>query len=359
MAKQTAFYPGKPWLDENDFRIQAHGGSVFYENGTYYWYGEDKGKTLPGSPIWHYGVKMYSSKDLYNWKDEGNVLLPVIGEVHPLNPKRVMDRPHILFNQKTGKYVMWMKLAGTDEEPQNFDLSRPGIAVADKITGPYTFMKTILPRGEDKFGDFDLFLDEKTGKAYCVFERPHTEMVVGTLSDDFTDFSGEFSSHFFFKYPPFIREAPCVIPHKGKYYMITSGTTGYYPNPSQVAVADDMHGPWKVLGDLCVNDVKRNSFHAQFSSAFRVQGTDLYIATGDRWLTDLPEEMPDVCEVFEGWFNPDKEPVMTGEELNKNSAHNTSLADYVWLPVRFVEGGEEDGVEIAFYPKWRVEDFTK
>ena len=40
-----AFYPGKIWLDTNGNRIQAHGGSVMYIDGTYYWYGENKEKT--------------------------------------------------------------------------------------------------------------------------------------------------------------------------------------------------------------------------------------------------------------------------------------------------------------------------
>ena len=41
-----AFYPGQVWLDTNGNPIQAHGGSIFHENGTYYWYGENKEKTL-------------------------------------------------------------------------------------------------------------------------------------------------------------------------------------------------------------------------------------------------------------------------------------------------------------------------
>ena len=96
-----SFTPGKVWTDEQGFRIQAHGGSIFYENGTYYWYGENKEKTLPGTRIWHYGVKMYSSKDLYNWKDEGIILQPVLSgflkpqadygppayRIQPKNPK--------------------------------------------------------------------------------------------------------------------------------------------------------------------------------------------------------------------------------------------------------------------------------
>ena len=30
-----SFRPGQEWLDTNGKPIQAHGGSVFFENGTY------------------------------------------------------------------------------------------------------------------------------------------------------------------------------------------------------------------------------------------------------------------------------------------------------------------------------------
>ena len=68
------FYPGQVWLDTEGKRIQAHGGSVMYIDGVYYWYGENKEKTDGKNGIWHWGVKCYSSKDLYNWKDEGIII---------------------------------------------------------------------------------------------------------------------------------------------------------------------------------------------------------------------------------------------------------------------------------------------
>ena len=43
--RQDAIYPGQPWLDTRGERIQAHGGAVFYEDGVYYWYGENKEHT--------------------------------------------------------------------------------------------------------------------------------------------------------------------------------------------------------------------------------------------------------------------------------------------------------------------------
>ena len=107
--------PGQVWLDTNGARIQAHGGSIFYENGTYYWYGENKERTDGRSDIWHWGVRLYSSKDLYNWKDEGLILQPSEDPNHPLHPTKSMDRPHIIYNKRTKKYVMWVKIMGQME----------------------------------------------------------------------------------------------------------------------------------------------------------------------------------------------------------------------------------------------------
>lgn len=54
--------------------------------------------------------------------------------------------------------------------------------------------------------------------------------------------------------------------------MVTSGTTGYLPNPSEVAVADTWHGPFTVLGNPHKYDKSDTSFHSQISSVFKVPG---------------------------------------------------------------------------------------
>lgn len=73
-------------MDTEGNRIQAHGGALYYENGTYYWYGENK-KTDGKSRIWTWGIRCYSSEDLYNWKDEGLIIQPELDDktshLHP------------------------------------------------------------------------------------------------------------------------------------------------------------------------------------------------------------------------------------------------------------------------------------
>lgn len=71
-----AFYPGQVWLDTNGKRIQAHGGSVMYIDGTYYWYGENKEMTTGETDVWTWGVRCYTSEDLYNWEDKGLIIQP-------------------------------------------------------------------------------------------------------------------------------------------------------------------------------------------------------------------------------------------------------------------------------------------
>lgn len=115
MNPLTAFHPGQPWLDTNGNRIQAHGGSVLYEDGVYYWYGENKEKTDGKNGIWHWGVRCYRSRDLYNWEDCGIIIPPEPeDENSPLHPSACMDRPHILHNKQTGKYVCWLKIMNRD-----------------------------------------------------------------------------------------------------------------------------------------------------------------------------------------------------------------------------------------------------
>ena len=77
MSPYDSVRPGQVWNDTNGNRIQAHGGSIHHEDGTFYWYGENKERTTPGSGIWHWGVRCYSSTDLYNWDDLGLIIPPV------------------------------------------------------------------------------------------------------------------------------------------------------------------------------------------------------------------------------------------------------------------------------------------
>lgn len=348
--KNQAIYPGKVWLDTNGNRIQAHGGSIMYIDGVYYWYGENKEKTDGVNGIWHWGVKCYSSTDLYNWEDRGIIIPPEPGDpTSSLHPESCMDRPHIIYNKKTKKYVCWMKIMNKD----SFQTQTETVMVANHILGPYTKVKEGLQPLGMNAGDFDLAVAED-GKAYYYFERVHSETICADLTEDYTDVTGYYSTHFPRKHPPYVREATAHFKRKGKHYLITSGTTGYLPNPSEVAVADTWHGPYKVLGNPHVGDESQTSFHSQISCIFKVEGKkDLYIACADRW---LPQNMDKEYPIYEEMFNSiysEEEKEFDFSRMGEEPVQNTSIADYVWLPLRF----DGDMVYIDWKGEWRIEDY--
>lgn len=339
--------PGQVWKDTNGNRIQAHGGSVMHIDGTYYWYGENKEHTDPGKNIWHWGVRCYSSTDLYNWEDQGLIIPPEAdNKQSSLHPEACMDRPHIIYNESTKKYVCWIKVMNID------NTQTQTILTADHILGPYHKLKEGLKPLGMSAGDFDLVV-APDGKAYYYFERVHTETICADLTDDYTDVTGYYSTHFPLKQPPFVREATAHLLRKGRHYLITSGTTGYFPNPSEVAISDSWHGPYKELGNPHPNDSTNTSYHSQISSIFKVSGKkDLYIACADRW---LPEHMTlnykNYATLFEKRFNPDNPDIDV--DMSNLPIENTAIADYVWLPIRF----EGDMAYIDWNDEWRIEDY--
>lgn len=350
--------PGQVWLDTKGERIQAHGGSVTFIDGTFYFYGENKEKTDGKNGIWHWGVRAYASKDLYNWEDMGLIIPPEQEEDSSLHPSSMMDRPHIIYNARTKKYVAWLKIMNRD------GTQTETVLTADRFLGPYTKVREGLRPLNMSAGDFDLAV-AADGKAYYYFERVHSETVCADLTEDYTDVTGFYSTHFPQPYPPYVREATAHFLRKNKHYLITSGTTGYLPNPSLAAIADTWHGPYTVLGNPHPADETNTSFHSQISSVFKVPGKkDLYIACADRW---LPEHMDlkyeEYAAFFELMFDPDGDKSRL-EELRKkfpaDTGDNTSIADYVWLPLRFAEPDAEHPfgmVYIDWLDEWRLEDY--
>jgi beta-xylosidase len=341
--------PGQEWLDTEGKKIHAHAGSIITVGNTFYWYGENKEKTTPGSGIWHYGVRMYSSKDLYNWEDLGLVLPPTPDNPeHPLHPSQYMDRPHILYCARTGKFVLWMKIMGKD------GIQFMTVATADSVTGPYKIIRNKLQPLGMSSGDFDLVVEPTDGKAYYYFERVHSELICADLTEDYTDVTGYYSTHFAQPNPPFVREAPAYFKRGRLHYLFTSGTTGYYPNPSEAACSMSYHGPWKVLGNPHLADIEGTSYRSQISSVFKHPFKEnLYIALADRWLTDLPEKLPDIAGAFNEAFRAEKPDWTKLKALTGLSSENTSQAEYVWLPVRF----DGEMAYLDWHDEWRIEDF--
>ena len=259
-GKNDSFRPGELFFDNNGVHINAHGGGMLYDNGKYYWFGEHK-TDGDGGNVANVGVHCYSSKDLYNWTDEGIAL-----SVHPegsgsyIEKGCILERPKVIHNAKTGKYVMWFHL---EPKGQGYNGAMSGVAVADKVTGPYKFLRAgranagfwpinvlerhkkgtlaeegqqfsggWLPQGSDSLNligrdfkggqmarDMALFVDDD-GKAYHIYSsEENSTLHIALLTDDYTEHAGVYSRQFVDRF----MEAPAMFKRKGKYYLMMSG----------------------------------------------------------------------------------------------------------------------------------------
>ncbi len=290
-AKTTKQIPTNPWLDTSGRAINAHGAGILFHKNKYYWYGEIKGdstyrydkvKTWECFRTEAGGVSCYSSRDLHNWKYEGVALAPVINDsTHAIHPSQVVERPKVIYNAKTKQFVMWMHVDSPD-----YSKAACGVATSKTPTGPFTYMKTIRPLGNDS-RDMTLFKDTD-GRAYQISSSENNATLhIYLLDDQYLNVTQTYTPVFKNKY----REAPAVFKRKGKYYMITSGCTGWVPNEAGYAVSDSMLGGWQMKGNPCVGEGAKRTFEGQSTFVLPLNGTkDKYIALFDQWnKTDLDD----------------------------------------------------------------------
>ena len=283
-SNHAGFKPGEVWLDTAGQPISAHGGGMLFYNGTYYWYGENKegrswmpesNKSWDGYRVDVTGIRCYSSKDLLHWKDEGLVLKAVTADpASDLHPSKVCERPKVLFNPRTKKFVMWMHI-----DSEDYKAARAGVAVADRPTGPFTYLGSVRPEGQDS-RDQTLFQDDD-GKAYRIYSSENNDTTyISLLTDDYLRHSGRFVRVFEKRR----MEAQAVFKYAGKYWFIGSDCTGWDPNPARSAVADSIWGPWTELGNPCRGQGAAETFGDQSAFVFPVAGkTNAFIFMADRW----------------------------------------------------------------------------
>jgi hypothetical protein len=128
--------PGQIWPDNNGVHINAHGGGVIYHKGKYYWYGEHKSEHTSNALV---GVMCYSSKNLTDWKNEGAVLKVSEEKGSDIEKGCIIERPKVIYNEKTKKFVMWFHL---ELKRRGYSAARAGVAVSDSPTGPFTFIRS-------------------------------------------------------------------------------------------------------------------------------------------------------------------------------------------------------------------------
>lgn len=347
-AGNKEFLPGEVWLDNNGVAINAHGGGMLYHDGRYYWFGEHKTEGEGGNRA-NVGVHCYSSKNLYDWRDEGIALaVAPEGSGSPIEKGCILERPKVIYNAQTGKFVMWFHLELKDK---GYSAAMSGVAVSDNVTGPYEFLnagrvnagkwplnvsnetrqaaeavaagnEAAIPdndrflvrdfEGGQMARDMTLFVDDD-GKAYHIYASEENQTLqIAELTDDYTAHSGRYVRAFVGR----SMEAPAIFKHGGKYYLMMSGCTGWAPNAARSAVADAVMGEWTELGNPCMGDDADKTFHSQSTYMLPVEGSEgTVIYMGDRW---KPENAID--------------------------------GRYIWLPVNIEEGR----FTLTWQPNWKL-----
>jgi hypothetical protein len=320
----NSFRPGNPWPDNSGIHINAHGGGILHHDGIFYWYGEHKVAGDAGNRA-DVGISVYTSTNLYDWSDCGIALSVTDDSTSDIARGCIIERPKVLYCPQTSAFVMWFHL---ELKGNGYSSARSGVAIASAPLGPFRFVTSFRPNagywpanvaaelkiplsseeqsqlqdmrlpgcpvpnypqdlifrrdftGGQMARDMTLFHDED-GNAYLIYasEENGTLHIAG-LTADFLGTRGPYHRIF----PGTFREAPALFKYRGKYYLITSGCTGWSPNAAQAAVADSIFGPWKILGNPCVGTEANVTFNGQSTHVFRVPNCpDTFIFMADRW----------------------------------------------------------------------------
>lgn len=252
---------GNKLTDSAENEINAHGGGFLKIGKYYYWIGENRHENVL--------VSCYRSTDLVNWEFRGDLLTR---QSHPELDKANIERPKVIYNDKTKQFVMWMHY----EYDGNYSYARAAVATSSDIEKPFTYLKSFRPFG-NMSRDCTLFKDEDGTAYFLSAARENYDMMMYKLTDDYLDTN----EHLLTLWPGGHREAPALIKHNGYYFMITSGCTGWAPNQAKYAYSKSMKGPWSELKNIGDS----TTFDSQSTFILPIEGkeTTSYLYVGDRW----------------------------------------------------------------------------
>lgn len=270
-----------------------------------------------------------------------------------------MERPKVIYNEKTGKFVMWFHL---ELKGQGYAAARSAVAVADNPAGPFTYLGSgrinpgKLPfdmtaeqramldtldaakykewwtpawydaiakglfvkrdlEGGQMARDMQLFVDDD-GKAYHIYSsEDNLTLQIAELSDDYLSHTGKYVR----LAPAGHNEAPAIFKKDGMYWMITSGCTGWAPNEARMFSAPSIWGPWTQHPNPCMGENASLTFGGQSTYVLKVPGKEnAFIFMADIWRPKKPSD-----------------------------------ARYIWLPITFRDGKPV----VEWRDNWKLDDF--
>lgn len=72
-------------------------------------------------------------QDLVRWTFVNELL--TLQSSGDLGPNRVVERPHIIYNDATSTYVMWMHI-----DDSSYGEAKAGVATSSTVCGDYTYL---------------------------------------------------------------------------------------------------------------------------------------------------------------------------------------------------------------------------
>jgi hypothetical protein len=301
------------WNDTTGKRIEAHGGGFLRVQDTWYWVGEDKSANSANFKA----VNCYASKDLTNWEFR-NAIITKSTTTELNTADRIIERPKVIYNDTTKKYVMWLHWEG-----QAYAEAKAGVFTSDTIDGTYTYSSSFRPNNNMSRDD-NLFKDDD-GKAYFMSAaRENADMILYQLSDDYLTIKTQLVTLWVGAY----REAPAMFKQGGTYFLITSAATSWDSNQAKYGTATAIAGPWTALQNLGDS----TTYDTQSNYVIPIVGTKTttFIFSGDRW------QDPDLLSSKYIWF-----PIRvngTSLTMDRNDLWQIDLTTGQWWPM-VADGG--------------------
>lgn len=261
---------GRLWKLSTGATVQAHAPGFVRVGDVWYMCGEDR------SNWWNPDVNLYSSTDLVNWKFEKKIIRNGV-TTSALGSTRMIERPKLLYNATTDKFVVWCHYESGD-----YGASEAACFECDEVNGDYTYVWSGRPLGI-KSRDCNIFQDTD-GTAYFISTTEENQHLGLFRLDEEYHAAIEHTQLFAWQ----SREAPAIVRIDNRYFMFSSACSGWDPNQCKLSYSNSLKSGWSGLTNVG-NSI---AYDTQPAAILVIKGTKktTYLYVGDRWQDPgLPE----------------------------------------------------------------------
>jgi hypothetical protein len=272
---------------------------LYYLYGTSYNCGYQWG--VGGAPCC--GFKTYSSPDLVHWTDRGPLFdaSTTTWQTRCNGSTYGCYRPHVIYNEKTHLYVLWINVYDNRVGFRVFTSPDP-IGPFFEVAIPTLAINSSADSAGLNNGDHDLFVDDD-GTAYLAFTDWKTggRIAIERLNETYQSGTGDYIAGV----TPGNTEAPALFKRRGTYYVTYSDPNCGYCGGTGTSyrTATSPLGPWSEGTKISTNSC---GGQPSFVSPIRLENDTAFLYGSDLW---------------------------------NNAEKNEALANYYWAPLSFGADG--------------------